>query len=92
LVRDRHRRAEFIEFLPRAHAHYPSAARIRTVLDHHSAPISKETRAYLGTVPNRFEFLFTPAPGSWLNLIESFLGQDGQNPAARDPRHVPGGV
>lgn len=75
LVRDRHRSAEFIEFLRLADAHYPPEARIRMVLDNHSAHISRETRAYLGTIPNRFEFIFTPTHGSWLNLIESFFGK-----------------
>jgi hypothetical protein len=45
------------------------------VLDNHSAHISKETRAFLATLPNRFEFTFTPKHGSWLNLIESFFGK-----------------
>jgi transposase len=75
LVRKRHRSAEFIEFLKLADAHYPAGARIRLVLDNHSAHISKETRAFLGTLPNRFEFTFTPQHGSWLNLIESFFGK-----------------
>ncbi len=75
LVRERHRSAEFIEFLRLTDAHYPGQARIRIVLDNHSAHISKETRAYLATVPNRFEFTFTPTHGSWLNLIESFFGK-----------------
>lgn len=75
LVRDRHRSAEFIEFLKLADARYPTGAHIRLVLDNHSAHISKETRAYLGTVPNRFEFIFTPKHGSWLNLVESFFGK-----------------
>ena len=75
LVRDRHRSAEFIEFLRLADAHYPSDARIRLVLDNHSAHISRETRTFLATVPNRFEFIFTPTHGSWLNLIESFFGK-----------------
>jgi transposase len=75
LVRDRHRSAEFIEFLRLADTHYPTASRIRMVLDNHSAHISRETRAYLATVPNRFEFVFTPTHGSWLNLIESFFGK-----------------
>jgi transposase len=75
LVRKRHRSAEFIEFLKLADAHYPAGARIRIVLDNHSAHISKETRAFLGTLPNRFEFTFTPKHGSWLNLIESFFGK-----------------
>jgi len=75
LVRKRHRSAEFIEFLKLADAHYPAGARIRLVLDNHSAHISKETRSFLGTLPNRFEFTFTPKHGSWLNLIESFFGK-----------------
>ena len=75
LVRKRHRSAEFIEFLKLAHAHYPAGARIRVVLDNHSAHISKETRAFLATLPNRFEFTFTPTHGSWLNLIESFFAK-----------------
>ena len=75
LIRDRHRSAEFIEFLRLADAHYPTASRIRMVLDNHSAHISRETRAFLATVPNRFEFIFTPTHGSWLNLIESFFGR-----------------
>ena len=75
LVRDRHRSAEFIEFLRLADTHYPAEARIRMVLDNHSAHISRETRAFLAAVPNRFEFIFTPTHGSWLNLIESFFGK-----------------
>jgi transposase len=75
LVRERHRSVEFIEFLRLADAHYPTGARIRIVLDNHSAHISKETRTFLATLPNRFEFTFTPTHGSWLNLIESFFGK-----------------
>ena len=74
LVRPRHRSEEFIEFLKLADAHYPPGARIRIVLDNRSAHISKETRAFLATLPSRFEFTFTSEHGSWLNLIESFSG------------------
>jgi transposase len=75
LVRERHRSAEFIEFLQLADQHYPAGLRVRIVLDNHSAHISKETRTWLAGVPNRFEFIFTPKHGSWLNLIESFFGK-----------------
>ena len=75
LVRERHRSAEFIEFLRLLDARYPAEARIRLVLDNHSAHLSRETRTFLGTRPNRFEFTFTPTHGSWLNLIESFFGK-----------------
>ena len=75
LVAPRHRSREFIEFLKLIDAHYPAHSRIRVVLDNHSAHISKETRGYLKTVPNRFEFIFTPKHGSWLNLIECFFAR-----------------
>jgi len=75
VVRDRHRSREFVEFLRIADQRYPAGARIRIVLDNHSAHISKETRKYLETVPNRFEFIFTPKHGSWLNLIECFFSK-----------------
>jgi transposase len=75
LVRDRHRSAEFIEFLQLADQHYTAGFRIRIVLDNHSAHLSTQTRAYLASAPNRFEFIFTPKHGSWLNLVESFFGK-----------------
>ncbi len=74
-VVDRHRSREFIEFLKMVDKQYPQESKIRIVLDNHSAHISKETRAYLSSVPNRFEFIFTPKHGSWLNVIESFFGK-----------------
>jgi transposase len=69
-VEDRHRSAEFIALLKRLDECYPSEAIIRLVLDNHSAHISRETVAYLGTRPGRFEYVHTPKHGSWLNLIE----------------------
>lgn len=74
-VVDRHRSLEFVGFLQSLDNHYPENMKLRVVLDNHSAHISKETRAYLATVPNRFEFVFTPKHGSWLNLIESFFAK-----------------
>jgi transposase len=74
-VVDRHRSLEFVGFLQSLDKHYPANMKLRVVLDNHSAHISKETRAYLATVPNRFEFVFTPKHGSWLNLIESFFAK-----------------
>jgi transposase len=75
LVVDRHRSQEFVEFLRGVDRFYPPSATIRIILDNHSAHLSKETRAYLATVANRFEFVFTPKHGSWLNLVESFFGK-----------------
>lgn len=75
MVVDRHRSREFVEFLKRVDSFYPVSATIRIILDNHSAHLSQETRAYLATIPNRFDFVFTPKHGSWLNLVESFFGK-----------------
>ncbi|MEK7233608.1 MAG: IS630 family transposase [Elusimicrobiota bacterium] len=72
---DRHRSREFVDFLKLVDSAYPKTATVRMILDNHSAHISKETRAYLATVPNRFDFVFTPKHGSWLNIIESFFAK-----------------
>jgi transposase len=75
LVVDRHRSREFVQFLKQIHRAYPKKARIRIILDNHSAHISKETQAYLSKLPGRFEFVFTPKHGSWLNIIEVFFSK-----------------
>jgi len=75
LVKNRHRSVEFIEFLKLVDSKYPKQMVIRIVLDNHSAHTSKETRGYLASVPNRFEFVLTPTHGSWLDPIESFFGK-----------------
>ncbi len=69
-VEERHHSVEFIALLKQLDEHYPPEAIIRVVLDNHSTHISKETMAYLGTRPGRFEYVHTPKHGSWLNLIE----------------------
>ena len=76
LVRDRHRSREFIEFLKLVDAAYPTHTAIKLILDNHSAHISKETKAWLAEQPvGRFEFIFTPKHGSWLNLVEGFFSK-----------------
>jgi transposase len=70
-VSDTHNSADFIAFLRRLDSAYPEHHQIRLILDNHSAHISKETRGYLQTIPQRFVFVFTPTHGSWLNLIEN---------------------
>lgn len=74
-VHHRHRSCEFIQLLKEIDEYYDKEARIRIVLDNHSSHISKETRGYLATRPNRFEFVHTPKHGSWLNIIETVFGK-----------------
>ena len=74
-VEARHRSAEFIALLKDLDAYYPPDSTIRVILDNHSSHISKETRAYLATRPNRFKYVLTPTHGSWLNIVETLFGK-----------------
>lgn len=74
-VEDTHCSKEFISFLADLNVYYPDKDRIRIILDNHTVHTSKETRRYLATVPNRFEFTFTPKHASWLNIIECFFSK-----------------
>jgi len=75
IVRERHRSCEFIEFLTEVDKKYPAGWKIRLILDNHSAHVSKETTQWLLSKPGRFEFVFTPKHGSWLNMIEMFFSK-----------------
>jgi transposase len=74
-VERRHRSREFIRLLKDLDTRYPVGCTIRLVLDNHSAHISKETRAFLATRPNRFQYALTPKHGSWLNIVETLFGK-----------------
>ena len=75
LVRDRHSSREYVEFLSLLDAKYPKGDKIRLILDNLKVHTSEETRRYLAKVPGRFEFVFTPKHGSWLNLVEGFFSK-----------------
>lgn len=75
LVEEKHRSAEFIKLLERIVGQYPPDWKIRLILDNHSAHRSKETMKYLEKVPGKFELIFTPTHGSWLNMIEMFFSK-----------------
>ena len=75
LVRDKHSSMEYIEFLKLLDDKYPKGDKLRIVLDNLKVHTSEATRKYLATVPGRFEFVFTPKHGSWLNMLEGFFSK-----------------
>lgn len=75
IVSDSHKSKDFIEFLKRLDATYAPTVVLRLILDNHSAHISKETQAFLTTRPQRFQFVFVPKHGSWLNLVENLFSK-----------------
>lgn len=74
-VEERHRSIEFIALLKDLDARYPADCTIRLIMDNHSSHISKETRTWLATRPNRFKYVLTPTHGSWLNIVETLFGK-----------------
>lgn len=75
LVRDKYSSTEYIEFLKLLDDKSPKGDKLRIVLDNLKVHTSEATRKYLATVPGRFEFVFTPKHGSWLNMVESFFSK-----------------
>ncbi len=75
IVNNTHKSSDFIEFLSKLDAAYPAAQTLRLILDNHSAHISRETQRYLATRPQRFQFVFVPKHGSWLNLVENLFSK-----------------
>src|SRR6266481_1978595 len=71
----RHRSREFIALLKDLDQYYPTGCTIRIILDNHSAHISKETRTFLASRSNRFQYELTPKHGSWLNIVETLFGK-----------------
>lgn len=74
-ISETHKSSDFVHFLKMLDAKYPAGDKIRLILDKHSAHTSQETQKYLNSVPGRFEFVFTPTHGSWLNMVEGFFSK-----------------
>jgi transposase len=72
---DNHRSEEFIEFLKNVDSKYPQDIKIIIILDNVRVHTSQKTQDYLKTVPQRFQFVFTPKHASWLNIIESLFSK-----------------
>ena len=75
LISETHNSGDYIEFLKILDDKYPKDDKIRLVLDNLKVHTSEETKKYLASVPGRFEFVFTPKHGSWLNMVEGFFSK-----------------
>lgn len=73
LVKGTHNSDDHIEFLKILDVKYPKKDKIRLVLDNLRVHKSEKVQEYISSVPDRFEFVFTPRHASWLNLVEGFF-------------------
>lgn len=74
-ITEKNNSEEFIDFLKMLDYQYPKNVKLKIILDNLRVHTSSTTMQYLNTVPNRFEFVFTPKHASWLNIIESFFSK-----------------
>ncbi|WP_294428366.1 transposase [uncultured Treponema sp.] len=44
-------------------------------MDNLKVHTSEKTKKFLKTMPGRFEFVFIPKHGSWLNMVEGFFSK-----------------
>lgn len=75
LVSNTHNSRDYIACLEKLNAKYPLGDKIRLVLDNLKVHSSAEVQKYISTIPDRFEFVFTPKHASWLNLVEGFFSK-----------------
>ena len=75
LISDTHNSNDYIQFLDKLDKIYPDKDKIRLILDNLKVHSSQKVVEYLKSIPGRFEFVFTPTHGSWLNLIEGFFSK-----------------
>jgi transposase len=71
--KQKHRSADFVDFLREIDKQVDSELQVHVVLDNLSAHKSPVVKRWLLRNP-RFQFHFTPTYSSWLNLVERFFG------------------
>jgi DDE superfamily endonuclease len=75
-VEERHRSREFVAFLKLLEAACLADTSIKLILRNHFEHVSKDTKAWLATQPERrFSHVFTPKRVSWLNLVDGFFSK-----------------
>lgn len=70
----RHRHQEFLKFLRRLDAEFPSGKTLHLILDNYGTHGHPRVRRWLQRHP-RFVLHFIPTSSSWLNLIERWFAE-----------------
>jgi transposase len=71
---ERHRHQEFLIFLGTLDRQVPPELSVHVVLDNLQTHKTPEVQRWLRAHP-RYQFHFTPTSASWVNMVESWLGQ-----------------
>jgi transposase len=70
----RHRHQEFLKFLRRLDAEFPSGIKLHVVMDNYGTHKHPKVQRWLQRHP-RFVPHFIPTSSSWLNLVERWVGE-----------------
>jgi transposase len=70
----RHRHEEFLPFLNGIEANLPRGLHVHLVIDNYGTRQVTKVRSWLARHP-RYHVHFTPASGSWLNLVERLFAE-----------------
>ncbi|MFI5295914.1 MAG: IS630 family transposase [Thermodesulfovibrionales bacterium] len=70
----RHRHQEFLKFLKRLDAEFPSEIKLHVVMDNYGTHKHPKVQGWLQRHP-RFVPHFIPTSSSWLNLVERWFGE-----------------
>jgi transposase len=72
---NRHRAAEYIEFLKLVNRNTPRGKVLHLIVDNASSHDTKDVREYLAKRSKRFVVHFTSTHSSWLNLVERWFSE-----------------
>jgi transposase len=72
---DRHRQAEYMQFLQVVDRRTPKKKVLHVIVDNASSHNTKAVRQFLEQRPGRFIVHFTPTHASWLNLVERWFSE-----------------
>jgi transposase len=70
-----HNAKDYVSFLKKIDAGCRKGKVLHIIVDNLSVHKSKEVKAYLETVPGRFEIHYIPTHSSWLNLVERWFAE-----------------
>jgi transposase len=73
--KEHHKAEDYIEFLKTVDKKCETGKVLHIIADNYSTHKTKEVKAYIESVPGRFQMHFTPTHSSWLNMAERWFAE-----------------
>jgi transposase len=72
---EHHKTKDYIEFLKTVDKKCEAGKALHIIVDNYSTHKTKEVKAYIESVPGRFQIHFIPTHSSWLNMVERWFAE-----------------